>query len=82
MQHGAPVELQTHGKTLGGGSKAHLVFLDVVLTSRVGLSLAIDSVILMPAATMVACGTLISQVAKAPVHQIQIFSTLHIIVKS
>ena len=47
-------------------SQGHLVFFDVVLARRVGLCLAVDSEVLMPAATMVACGTLVSKVAEAP----------------
>ena len=47
--------------------KGHLVFLDIVLTGRVGLGLAIDCVILVPAASMVAAGTFIRKVAEAPV---------------
>lgn len=56
---------------------AYLVLLYVVLTGRVGFGLAIDFIILVPAASMVACSTLISEVVEAPVHQVSIFSMAH-----
>lgn len=49
-----------------GISCAHLVLLNVVLASREGLLLAIDSVLLLPAATIVAGIALIVQVLQAP----------------
>ncbi len=46
--------------------QADLVLLKVVLASRVGLGLAIDAVVLVPATAIVTGGALIFQVLQAP----------------